>query len=512
MTHAHRPDDGTRPGPADGTGGDGIRRGADGVARYLGLPSSLTAALRMVVDRQPDGEALAEIDGGRVSYRELWDRSARVAAGLRAAGARRGDRVVLRLPNGIDWCVAFYGIQLAGCVAVPAAPRLTGPELAHIVRDSAAAVVIEPGQLPSARATFAAADLKPDDIAAIFYTSGTTGRPKGVVTSQANFLANAESARRVLRIGAIQPWRSLVCVPLCHVTGCNSQFLPACHAGGTTVIMPRFEPQRFLRALREERITALMAVPSVFRMVTPLTAGRDTSAVRSVTYGGAPVHPGLVTAARSAFPRARLGTGYGLTETASFCTYLPDEFAESRSGTVGPAVPVVDLRLHEPGPGGVGELLARGPNVTPGYWAHEDPPDRGAFIDGWLRTGDLARIAPDGFVQIVDRIKDVIFRGGESVYSAEVERVLAAHPDVMDVTVLGMPDAIAGEKVAAAVVVPGDREVDMRAVLRFAREQLARHKMPELLAVRTRPLPRNPGGKVMKPQVRAESAWTIAPR
>jgi acyl-CoA synthetase (AMP-forming)/AMP-acid ligase II len=175
----------------------------------------------------------------------------------------------------------------------------------------------------------------------------------------------------------------------------------------------------------------------------------------------------LVTAARAAFPSARLGTGYGLTETASFCTYLPDEFAESRSDTVGPAVPVVDLRLHEAGPGGVGELLARGPNVTPGYWAHGGPPNRGSFIDGWLRTGDLAHIASDGFVQIVDRIKDVIFRGGETIYSA---------------------------------------------VLRFAREHLARHKTPELVAVWTRPLPRNPGGKVMKPQIRAMSAWTIAPR
>jgi acyl-CoA synthetase (AMP-forming)/AMP-acid ligase II len=301
-------------------------------------------------------------------------------------------------------------------------------------------------------------------------------------------------------------------VPLCHVTGCNSQLLPASLSGGTTVIMPRFEPAGFLRALRDEQITALMAVPSVFRMAAPLAADRDTSGVRSVTYGGAPVHPGLVTAARAAFPRARLGTGYGLTETASFCTYLPDEFGESRSDTVGPAVPVVDLKLREPGSDGVGELLARGPNVTPGYWAHGSPPNRESFIDGWLRTGDLARIAPDGFVQIVDRIKDVIFRGGESVYSAEVERVLAAHHDVLDVTVLGMPDAIAGEKVAAAVVVPDGRDVDLRAMLRFAREHLARHKTPELIAVWTRPLPRNPGGKVMKPQVRAESAWTIAPR
>lgn len=493
-------------------GGTGIWRGADGVARYTGLPSSLASALWTVVERQPHDEALNEVGGGRLSYRELWDRAARVAGGLHEAGARRGDRIVLRLPNGIDWCVAFYGIQLAGCAAVPVNMNLTGPEVEHVVYDSAPAVVIGPGQMPAGRGMFAADDLGPDDTAAIFYTSGTTGRAKGVITSHGNFLANAETTRRVLRIAEIQPWRSLVSVPLCHVTGCNSQLLPACQTGGTLTILPTFDPWQLLHTLREEQISALMAVPSVFRTLEPLASDQYTASVRSVTYGGAPVHPDLVAAMRGVFPGARLGTGYGLTETASFCTYLPDEFAGSRADTVGPAVPVVDLRLFEPGPDGVGELLARGPNVTAGYWSPGHPPDRTAFIDGWLRTGDLARIAPDGFVQIVDRVKDVIIRGGESIYSAEVERVLVAHPDIVDAAVLGIPHPVAGEKVAAAVVVAPDRDVDIRAVLRSARQSLARHKTPELIAIWTRPLPRNPGGKVLKPQVRTESKWSVAPR
>ena len=490
----------------------GIRRGPGGVARYTALPSSLAGALRSVVERQPHEEALAVVGGGRMSYRELWDRAARVAGGLREAGARRGDRIVIRLPNGIDWCVAFYGIQLAGCAVVPVNVKLTAPEVAGIAADSGASLVIEPGQLPAGRTMFAADDQAHEDIAAIFYTSGTTGRPKGVLTSQENFLSNAETTRRVLRIPAITPWRNLASVPLCHVTGCNSQLLPALHAGGTLVIMPRFDPWQLLRTLRAERISALMAVPSVFRALVPLTTDGYTASVRSVTYGGSPVHPDLIAAMRTVFPGARLGTGYGMTETASFCTYLPDEFSDSRSDTVGPPVPTVDVRLREPGPDGVGELLARGPNVTPGYWTRGGPPDRTAFTGDWLRTGDLARIAPDGFVQIVDRIKDVIIRGGESVYSAEVERAISAHKDILDVAVLGIPDPVAGEKVAAALVVPSDRDVDLRAVLRFARGRLARHKTPELVAVWTGPLPRNPGGKVMKPRVMAESKWIVAPR
>ena len=492
--------------------GTGIWRGADGVARYAGLPSSLASALRAVVERQARDEAIVEVGGERITYRELWDRAARVAGGLREAGARRGDRIAMRLPNGVDWCVAFYGIQLAGCAVVPVNMRLTPPEVADIVADSGAALVIEPGPLPAGRTTFAADDQGHQDLAAVFYTSGTTGRPKGVLTSQENFLSNAETTRRVLRIPETDPWRSLVSVPLCHVTGCNSQLLPALAAGGSLVILPRFHPWHLLRTMRAERVSALMAVPSIFRSLVPLATDGCTATVRSVTYGGSPVHPELIAAMRVVFPGARLGTGYGMTETASFCTYLPDEFSDSRSDTVGPAAPTVDVRLHAPGPDGVGELLARGPNVTAGYWTGGGPPDRTAFAGNWLRTGDLARIAPDGFVQIVDRVKDVIIRGGESVYSAQVERVIAGHQDILDVAVLGIPDPVAGEKVAAALVVPPDRDVDLRAVLRFARTRLARHKTPELVAVWTRPLPRNPGGKVMKPQVRAESEWIVAPR
>jgi acyl-CoA synthetase (AMP-forming)/AMP-acid ligase II len=206
-----------------------------------------------------------------------------------------------------------------------------------------------------------------------------------------------------------------------------------------------------------------------------------------------------------------MGNGFGLTESASFSAYLPDSYVESHVDSVGLAAPVVDLDLHEPNRDGVGELLVRGPNVMPGYWRNPTG-TRDAFIDGWLRTGDVARIDADGFVYVVDRIKDTIIRGGENVYSAEVERALTAHPSVREVAVVGVPDPVAGEKVAAAIVVAPGNEQHIRAVLRGAREQLARYKLPELLALRTDPLPRNPAGKIVKNGLKDSLDWQVAPR
>ncbi|SHN47306.1 class I adenylate-forming enzyme family protein [Cryptosporangium aurantiacum] len=498
----------------------GIHRGPDGVARYSvsrhgERPESLIHALRATVDREPGTEAIVEVDGPRWTYRQLWDRAAAVAAGLRDDGVRAGERVLVALPSGADWCAAFYGVLLAGAVAVPVNPRSTGPEIAHVRDDAGAVRVLEAGRLPAGRSGPDEPAPGANDVAAIFYTSGTTGRPKGAVTTHANFLANTETARRVLGIDQAPVWRSLVSVPLHHVTGCNSQLLPACEVGGTTVVLPRFDVARFLRTVEDERITALMSVPSVYQLALAARAidRTDTSAVRSITYGGAPMPPDVVTGLRTAFPKARLGSGYGLTETASFTAYLPHEqVLTAAADVVGFPVPVVDLALSDPAPDGVGELLVRGPNVVRGYWNNPDATAR-TFGDGWLRTGDLARIDEDGAVHLVDRAKDMIVRGGENVYSAEVERVFSGHPDVVEVAVVAVPDRLAGERVAAAVVLrPGDEAPPLRPIWRFVREHLARYKVPDLVAVWRGPLPRNPGGKVDKAAVRATAGWRVAPR
>ena len=489
----------------------GTEVGADGIRRYTGLAQNLLQLLRTSVEAAPEDEALVELGGERVTYRQLWDRAARVAGGLRAAGVQPGDRVANRLANGNDWVYAFWGTLLAGGVTVPVNTRFAEPEVRYVVEDSGAAYVVEPGaELPDGD-PLEVTDQAHGDLAAIFYTSGTTGFPKGAMTTHENFLSNIETCLRCLSIPREQ-LSTLISVPLFHVTGCNSQLLVVAAVAGTSVIMPVFEPQAFLRAIAAERIAVLTTVPAIYWLALqqPNFAEIDTSSVRSLSYGGAPIAPDLVHRIQAAFPGARVGNGFGLTETSSVSTYLPHEDAAEHADSVGFPAPVVDVQLADPDPEtGVGELLIRGPHVVSGYWGKPEQTAE-TFVDGWLHSGDLARIDDDGRVYIVDRKKDMINRGGENVYSVEVENALAAHPAVGEVAVVGVPDTMMGEKVGAVVVPRPGTTLDAADLLAFARERLADFKVPQYVAIRTDPLPRNPGGKVLKPPLRSETDWQKA--
>ncbi len=449
----------------------GVVRDPSGIKHYADIPRSVVEMLSNSVERDPGAEAVVVLDGPRVTYRSLWDRSARVAGGLRAAGVDRGDRVAIRSGNGIEWITAFLGTLMAGGVAVPVNTRLTDPEVAYVVEDSGAGYVVEPGADPPDGPPYVADGLGPDDLAAIFYTSGTTGFPKGAMTSHENFLTNTETCRRIVDMPVHDPTlRNLISVPLFHVTGCNSQLLPTLGQGGTAVVMPAFEVQRFLSAIVEERITVLTTVPAIYWLAInqPNFSEFDVSRVRYCTYGGAPIAPELVGRIKKSFTEARVGNGFGLTETSSVSTFLPHEFADSHADSVGFAAPSVDLSVDDPDPEtGVGELLIRGANIVMGYWNKPEATTE-SFRDGWLHSGDLARIDRDGFTYIVDRAKDMINRGGENVYCVEVENALAAAPGVFEVAVIGVPDPMMGEKVGAVVVpVPGT-DLDRKAFLAHA--------------------------------------------
>lgn len=487
----------------------GIQRGSDGIARYTGRPASLVHMLRASVDADPQAPAVGELGGAQLSYGQLWDAAARVAGGLREAGVRRGDRVAIRLPNGLDWVLAFLGSQLAGAVSVPVNTRLTDDEVRYVVTDAGAAVTLDSG-LPTGR-PYADEQLTGTDLAAIFYTSGTTGFPKGAMTSHENFLANSESCRRAIGIDRGARMRTLVSVPLFHVTGCNSQLLTALDLGGATVVMPSFEVGAFLAAIPAERIDTLTSVPAIYWLALhqPGFDGVDVSGVRFLSYGGAPIAPELVHRLQQAFPAARVGNGFGLTETASLSTYLPHEYAAEHADSVGFPVPVVDVELADwDRTTGVGELLIRGPNVVAGYWGRPEATAQ-TFTDGWLHTGDLADISAEGLIRIVDRAKDMINRGGENVYCVEVENVLAGAPGVFEVAVVGIPDRVLGEKVAAVVVPLPGSAFDSDAFLSYARGRLADYKVPQFLALRATPLPRNPGGKILKPELRTGTDWGV---
>jgi long-chain acyl-CoA synthetase len=492
----------------------GVEVGADGIRRYAGVGGTVVDMLSATVERHSERTAVIELDGPSVTYGELWERALRVAGGLRDAGVRPGDRVAIRLGNGLDWALAFWGGHLAGAVVVPMNTRLAEPEVEYILGDCAAAYVVlpdaplpdgEPGEVPAREHR---------DVAALFYTSGTTGRPKGAMVTHENFLSTVESVIRCRTMERGPEHTSLISVPLFHVTGCCSQFMTQCSLGGVSVVMPAFAPAAFLAAIERYRITLITSVPTIYELALrhPDLATTDVSSVRTLSYGGAPMAPELVHRLLDAFPQARVGNGFGMSETAAIATFLPHEYALEHADSVGFPTPVDEVRLDRPDPvSGVGELLVRGPNVVAGYWGD---PARTAetFVDGWLHTGDVATIT-DGMVRIVDRAKDMINRGGENVYSVEVENALAEHPDVLEVAVVGVADPVMGEKVGA-VVLPreGAGENLVPSLIAFARERLADYKVPQFVRVLGDPLPRNASGKVLKTTLRGAEDWIAIPR
>jgi acyl-CoA synthetase (AMP-forming)/AMP-acid ligase II len=407
--------------------------------------------------------------------------------------------------------LAFFAAQMLGAAAVPVNTRLTREEAGFILEDSGAAYSFVAGaELPEGESP-EPEQLGPDDLAAIFYTSGTTGFPKGAMTSHGNFLANSENALRALFLERSEgsSIATLVLVPLFHVTGCNSQLLAVLELGGRVEIASgALDLDGLVTAVGSHGVNHLVAVPAVYHALLrqPGFATLDVSGVRWVSYGGAPIAPSLVEQIMGAFPAARVGNGFGLTETSSLSTFLPHEDAAEHADSVGYALPVVDLALAAPDASGTGELLVRGPNVVQGYWRKPEATAE-TFVEGWLHTGDIARVDEAGRVYIVDRKKDMINRGGENVYSIEVEHVLASAPAVSEAAVLAVPDEMMGEKVGAVLVPSRGRQIDFNLVLAHCRSHLADFKIPQYLSVREFPLPRNPAGKLLKAQLRKETQW-----
>jgi long-chain acyl-CoA synthetase len=340
-----------------------------------------------------------------------------------------------------------------------------------------------------------------------------------------NVLANVETVYRVTDIPreAGGEMRTLVVVPLFHVTGCHSQTLPALRIGGAAVIDAAFDGARMIETLERERITACTAVPAIYYYILnhPDFTPAKVAGVRWASYGGAPIAPALVHQIGEQFAGARLANGFGLTECTSIGTLLPHEWAAGHADSVGFPAPHTEIAIGQAGPGpgddaggghggtvgsparpAPGEILIRGQSVCAGYWNKPEATAQ-TFAGGWLHTGDVGKVDSDGLVYVLDRIKDMINRGGENVYCVEVENALIGAPGVGEVAVVGVPDKMMGEKVGAVIVPLPRASVDPGAVLAYARERLADFKVPQYIAVRTDPLPRNPNGKVLKSPLRA---------
>ena len=353
---------------------EGVTRGEDGIARYAQRPSSLVHMLQATVDRGPDATALVEVGGEALTWGELWQRAVRVAGGLREAGVNRGDRVTIRLPNGADWVLAFWGTQIAGAVAVPVNTRFKTSEVDYVRTDSGAVYGFEPDAALPDGEPLITADLRPGELAAIFYTSGTTGFPKGAMMSHANFLANVESAIRCVGLDRDEgaSLATLINVPLFHVTGCNAQLLVMTELGGRTFVLAN---PLDLDGLPDHgqpggHPDAHLGAGDLPRAHPPSDASRrpTSSHVRWVSYGGAPIAADSRPRDHARVSRTRASaTASGSPRPSSLTSFLPHEEALEHADSVGFAMPVTDLAIDQPDPEtGVGELLVRGENVVLG--------------------------------------------------------------------------------------------------------------------------------------------------
>jgi len=495
-------------------------------------PSDLRAMFDATVERCP--EALAVVDDHRsVTYASLRDEVRTLARGFAARGVRQGDRVALLAGNGVPFTAAAWAVWDLGAILVPLNFRLTAADLAAQMADSSATLLlvgetrralgeslialtgVEAVHQGSADrfvahetgAEYDRVPLRSDAPMAILYTSGTTGRPKGVVISHGNAVQNSITC--VELIGRRSDDVELVMAPQFNVTGLCSQTIPVVRAGMCMVLLDTFDAAAAVTAIRAHGVTTTVGAPTMWWRLLEAAGDAGLSSLRLALYGGAPMPSALLHRMRAALPGAVFGNGYGMTETCSMLCYVGGSDAIDHADSVGRPLPITELRLlqpkgiHEVPAGEVGEIVVRGSQVAIGYWS---PHGVSPLLDedGWLRTGDAARIV-DGFVILADRLKDVIKRAGESVFSIEVEEVLYQHPDILEASVTGVPDPELGERVLAVVVPKPDCEIDADSVRDHCRASLASFKVPSFVVFRS-DLPRNAGGKVVKDTLKEEFA------
>ena len=503
----------------------------------------------------------------RVTY-DAHERAVRaLAAQLVKDGVKKGDRVAIIMRNFPEWCVAFWAAVLTGAIVTPLNAWWTGPELEYGLQDSGTVLAIcdaerwerirehadacpdlrkiyvtrsgdeiaDPrvGRLeaiigaPASWATLEApampeVALEPDDEVTIFYTSGTTGKPKGAVITHRNIVSNmfnaaAAQARSFLRRGEMPPMpdpngpqrASLLSVPFFHATGCFAVMIPTVFRGDKIVLQRRWDADQALEIMQREKVTMFGGVPTIAWQIVehPRFEEYDLSAVETVSYGGAPAAPELVKRIKERFPKVQPGQGWGMTETSATAV---SNFAEDyirKPASCGVPAPsgeakVVYLDGNTLPPDSIGELWYKGPIVVVGYW-NKPQATAETFVDGWVKTGDLAKIDAEGFIYIVDRAKDMLIRGGENIYCVEVENALYDHPAVLDAAVVGIPHKTLGEEPGAVVCLKPGMHATEEELRHHVAQKLAAFKVPVRIIFLKDTLPRNANGKILKRDLKA---------
>jgi long-chain acyl-CoA synthetase len=534
--------------------------------------SSRFPSLRSVLEFAPlhgDKEFIVHGDQ-RITFGEFFRLANSVSTHLAAdAGVTKGDRVAVLSQNNPEWCLAFWGTVNLGAILVGLNGWWTTDEIAYGLEDSGAKVlVVDPKRLerivdllddlPVERVyvvdataeiltrhdkLYDVAELTADpsdqgpvtelaegDPAVIFYTSGTTGRPKGAISTHRNMIANLQNTLFVLTAGQMaeaakvaageqaaptggggQPV-SLFTSPLFHVSGCHSTLVVGMLAG-MRLVMPvgRFDPMTAFELIQDEGVMIWATVPTMIWRACehPARHDYDTSTVVSVSFGGSPSADELQRKIRETFPNVRATTNaYGLTESSSVATCLTGDDSLTRPESVGLPVPTVDLAILGPegrhlDPGQTGEILIRGPIIMAGYWNRPEA-TAATVIDGWLHTGDIGHLTEDGYLYVTDRAKDMIIRGGENIYCVEIENRLVEHPAIADAAIIGVPHPSLGEEVKAVIQVEPGTSLTEDDVREWVRGALAEFKVPTYVELRTEKLPRNASGKLLKNALRGE--------
>ena len=497
----------------------------------------------------------------RVSYAANFRAVAAIAAELVTRGVLPGDRVALAMRNLPEWPAIFFAAAAIGAVVVPLNAWWTGAELEYGLQDSGAKLLFVDDErharlveryaaLPALEHVFVArssepldgsasrledligtphdwpalpdvalppATIAPDDTATILYTSGTTGAPKGALGTHRNLMTNILSggfaaARSILRRGEPIPEPTprtlLTVIPMFHATALSAGLMGAVATGSTTIYLRRWDAVRAMEIIEREKVNMTGGVPTIAWQLLehPDRHRYDLSSLEAIAYGGAPAAPELVRRIHAEFG-AMPGNGWGMTETTATVTSHSGEDYLNRPTSAGPPVAVADLEIRgEDGTtvlptGTVGELWARGPMIVVGYW-NKPEATRETFVDGWVRTGDLARMDEEGFLFIVDRAKDIVIRGGENIYSTEVENALYAHPAVTDCALIGLPHRTLGEEPAAVVHLCPGCDASEGELQAWVRERLAAFKVPVAIRFVRETLPRNANGKILKRELK----------